>query len=70
MDAADGMGGMLVRLDMGPRAASPIPFKTNKMWGSGSTAPKGKMSISMGYRADCEKCRLKVPGHYNHWIHT
>ncbi|RUS33922.1 hypothetical protein BC938DRAFT_483251 [Jimgerdemannia flammicorona] len=25
-------------------------------------------SISMGWRADCEKCRLKVPGHYVHII--
>ncbi|KAI4100336.1 MAG: hypothetical protein LQ339_005509 [Xanthoria mediterranea] len=71
MDDPDGMGGMLGRLEMAPKsAAAPIPFKTNKMWGSGSTPAKGKMSISMGYRADCEKCRLKVPGHYNHWIRS
>ncbi|KAL8731665.1 MAG: hypothetical protein Q9166_003244 [cf. Caloplaca sp. 2 TL-2023] len=70
MDAPDGMGGMLGRLEVGP-SSSQIPFKTNKMWGSSSSTPsKGKMSISMGYRADCEKCRMKVPGHYNHWIRT
>lgn len=27
-----------------------------------------KRSFSMGYRADCEKCRLKVPGHFSHII--
>jgi hypothetical protein len=27
-----------------------------------------KRGISMGYRADCEKCRLKVPGHMNHFF--
>ena len=27
-----------------------------------------KMTLSMGYRADCEKCRMKVPGHYNHVV--
>ncbi|KAL8989062.1 MAG: hypothetical protein Q9169_008444 [Polycauliona sp. 2 TL-2023] len=72
MDAPDGMGGMLGRLEMGPKpAAAQIPFKTNKMWGPGSTtSAKGKMSISMGYRADCDKCRMKVPGHYNHWIRS
>ncbi|KAL8662284.1 MAG: hypothetical protein Q9168_008281 [Polycauliona sp. 1 TL-2023] len=74
MDAPDGMGGMLGRLEMSPKsaaAAAQIPFKTNKMWGSGSTTGvKGKMSISMGYRADCDKCRMKVPGHYNHWIRS
>ncbi|KAG9300703.1 hypothetical protein G9A89_023501 [Geosiphon pyriformis] len=24
------------------------------------------LPYTMGYRADCEKCRLKVPGHYAH----
>ena len=28
----------------------------------------GKTMLSMGYRADCEKCRTRVPGHYNHVI--
>lgn len=39
--------------------------------GTTSTArnpPSRKMGFSMGYRADCEKCRLKVPGHYSHII--
>ncbi|KAA8576853.1 hypothetical protein EYC84_006899 [Monilinia fructicola] len=27
-----------------------------------------KRSFSMGYRADCEKCRNKVPGHFSHII--
>ncbi|KAL8992412.1 MAG: hypothetical protein Q9188_007592 [Gyalolechia gomerana] len=70
MDDPDGMGGMLGRLDMGPKTNSQPPFRTNKMWGGGepATPTKGKMTISMGYRADCEKCRMKVPGHYNHFI--
>jgi len=25
-------------------------------------------SFSIGYRADCERCRNKVPGHFNHII--
>ncbi|KYK60243.1 hypothetical protein DCS_01380 [Drechmeria coniospora] len=25
-------------------------------------------SFSIGYRSDCEKCRLKVPGHFNHIV--
>ncbi|KAL8989105.1 MAG: hypothetical protein Q9177_001936 [Variospora cf. flavescens] len=71
MDAPDGMGGMLGRLEMSPRNTLQSPFKTNKMWGGASgVTPKGKMTISMGYRADCEKCRMKVPGHYNHLIRT
>ncbi|KAF7879074.1 hypothetical protein EAF04_000274 [Stromatinia cepivora] len=27
-----------------------------------------KKSFSMGFRADCEKCRNKVPGHFSHII--
>ena len=27
-----------------------------------------KRSFTMGYRADCEKCRNKVPGHFSHII--
>ncbi|KAJ5806395.1 uncharacterized protein N7503_003997 [Penicillium pulvis] len=36
---------------------------------SESASPK-KAAIAMGYRADCEKCRNKVPGHYSHIIRT
>jgi len=27
-----------------------------------------KRTFTMGYRADCEKCRNKVPGHFSHII--
>ena len=27
-----------------------------------------KRVLSMGFRADCEKCRLRVPGHMNHFV--
>jgi len=30
--------------------------------------PGNKRGISMGYRHDCEKCRLRVPGHMNHFF--
>lgn len=30
--------------------------------------PGMKKSFSIGYRSDCEKCRLKIPGHFNHII--
>ena len=29
-------------------------------------APHGKAILSMGFRADCEKCKQKVPGHWSH----
>ena len=34
----------------------------------GKDRAEGKPVLSMGYRADCEKCRAKVPGHYSHVI--
>lgn len=34
----------------------------------GTTQPRKKTTFFMGYRADCEKCRQKVPGHYSHII--
>ncbi|KAK1754225.1 hypothetical protein QBC47DRAFT_39846 [Echria macrotheca] len=33
-----------------------------------SLQPGMKRSFSIGYRADCDKCRMKVPGHFNHII--
>ncbi|KAH7040827.1 uncharacterized protein B0I36DRAFT_358077 [Microdochium trichocladiopsis] len=39
---------------------------TLSSWTAGQ--PGMKKSFSIGYRADCEKCRLKIPGHFNHII--
>lgn len=37
--------------------------------GSEFNGPTGaKRGFSMGFRADCEKCRMHVPGHMNHFI--
>ncbi|KAL4900505.1 hypothetical protein BDW74DRAFT_161530 [Aspergillus multicolor] len=33
-----------------------------------STNKPKRLGFSMGYRADCDKCRRKVPGHYSHII--
>lgn len=35
-----------------------------------SIQTRSKVKLLMGYRADCEKCRARVPGHYNHVIRT
>lgn len=35
--------------------------------GGESSAFAAKRGISMGYRHDCEKCRMRVPGHMNHF---
>lgn len=58
-------------LDSDP-AATPSPRKghtrsrhTIVAW---TQQPGMKKSFSIGYRADCEKCRNRVPGHFNHII--
>ena len=33
---------------------------------SHSSSKRSKPMFSMGFRADCEMCRDRVPGHYNH----
>lgn len=37
---------------------------------SWTQVPGMKKSFSIGFRTDCEKCRQKVPGHFNHIIVT
>ena len=34
--------------------------------GGGGGGECGKVVFSMGFRADCDKCRERVPGHYSH----
>lgn len=58
-------------MDVEPSAPSP-PRKghsrSRHTVNSWTLQPGMKKSFSIGYRADCEKCRLKVPGHFNHII--
>lgn len=65
--------------------STPLPAKVESGVGlppttqSDTTAPirgmwavpkREKISFSMGYRADCEKCQMKVPGHYSHIVRS
>lgn len=43
------------------RFAPPLPYQS---------PTRGKPMFSMGFRADCEMCRNRVPGHYNHIFRT
>lgn len=54
-------------------AASPSPgrkghVRSKHTINSWTWQPGMKKSFSIGYRSDCEKCRLKVPGHFNHIV--
>ncbi|KAK4493960.1 hypothetical protein PRZ48_015146 [Zasmidium cellare] len=35
---------------------------------AGPSNPGPRRGFSVGFRADCEKCRMRVPGHMNHFI--
>lgn len=68
-------GGMLDRLGMGTQTCEPpTPPDRHRKINTSAAAQEtvgskgGKTILSMGYRADCEKCRTRVPGHYNHVI--
>ena len=62
-------GGMLNRLEMSTKQTPPKPtFSRIKGWELKDGVEGGKVTLSMGYRASCEKCRKQVPGHYNHIV--
>ncbi|KAL1610289.1 hypothetical protein SLS60_001955 [Paraconiothyrium brasiliense] len=52
------------RMDMEMPPPSATPTRGRKR--SGALTGIGR--FSMGYRDDCEKCRLRVPGHYSHFL--
>ncbi|KAJ0418035.1 hypothetical protein BJY00DRAFT_288438 [Aspergillus carlsbadensis] len=54
--------------DMRKRLSSlDLPDQSNVESASSVKSTK-KLAFSMGYRADCDKCRRRVPGHYSHII--
>ncbi|KAL2162314.1 hypothetical protein VTH06DRAFT_7227 [Thermothelomyces fergusii] len=69
--AVDGLGGTAMDVES---SATPSPPKkghtrskhTLNSWTA--LQPGMTRSFSIGYRADCERCRNKVPGHFNHII--
>ena len=50
-----------------------LPTKASRaLFSSASNPPTRatRLSFSMGIRADCDLCRMKVPGHSNHIFRT
>jgi hypothetical protein len=78
----DGMGDMQMEVDNSSHPERETPTKKGhtrskhslRNWTGSGFPPElngnmgMKKSFSMGYRADCEKCRLRVPGHFSHII--
>lgn len=34
---------------------------------AGPSTTGSKRGLTIGWRPDCEKCQMRVPGHFNHW---
>lgn len=68
---SDGPGSMMVRKQRQRSGALSegygSPMRDSSAQGESSTGIN-KRGISIGFRPDCEKCRLKVPGHMNHFF--
>ena len=75
---ASNMGDLLSRLQMSNSSGgknsnegdSPSRAKLGRRMAidQGQMSGGGKTTLAMGYRADCDKCRARVPGHYNHVV--
>ncbi|MCJ1464828.1 hypothetical protein MMC07_003443 [Pseudocyphellaria aurata] len=62
---------MITMPALGPSSWDQFSEGKDNMTSLASLGPRaGRTVLSMGYRADCEKCRTRVPGHYNHVIQT
>ncbi|KAI4598286.1 hypothetical protein KJ359_003170 [Pestalotiopsis sp. 9143b] len=69
MDTEDGQEGSPTSAPATPSPRSKFGHSRSKhTLNSWTLQPGMKKSFSIGYRADCEKCRLKIPGHFNHII--
>lgn len=61
--------------DMQMEVEKPTPKKGHtrskhslRNWTGFEPTPGVVKKFSMGFRADCDKCRMKVPGHFSHII--
>ncbi|KAF2769620.1 hypothetical protein EJ03DRAFT_327225 [Teratosphaeria nubilosa] len=49
-------------------SASPARLSAAQLEDAGADGGMAKRGLSIGYRADCDKCRMRVPGHMNHFV--
>ncbi|KAL2049339.1 hypothetical protein ABVK25_010349 [Lepraria finkii] len=68
-EATTTTGGMMGRLAMDTDDFNSQKPSLKAPHGS-FASPRGRLSFSMGIRADCELCRNRVPGHSNHILRT
>ena len=49
-------------------ALPPQPARSPTQSDQSLQAEGGKIVLAIGYRADCDKCKRRLPGHYNHFL--
>lgn len=67
-------------MDVDDNVATPVPSpseigmlavrRQRQRSGAFISTPEAARKFSMGYRADCQKCQDRVPGHMNHFLGT
>jgi len=66
-----------MEIDVSPPVPPPPPPKSTDVFavrrqrqrsGAFTSTPDAARKFSMGFRIDCEKCRMRVPGHMNHFL--
>lgn len=62
-----GMGRLDVGGDVDMGTASPVSVGDASMESAWTERKKTGGLFRMGFRGDCEKCRMRVPGHYSHY---
>lgn len=56
-----------VDMDRRQGTASPAGMGDTSIESAGTERKKTGGFFRMGFRTDCEKCRMRVPGHYSHY---
>jgi hypothetical protein len=65
----EGLGDMQVEVENATLKKGHARSKHSlRNWTGFQPSTGGAKKFSMGYRADCEKCQMKVPGHFSHII--
>lgn len=71
MDHPNAMDMEPCHADADPASSAPMRrghVRSRHTINSWTCQPGMKRSFTIGYRSDCEKCRLRVPGHFNHIV--
>lgn len=68
IDCAPSVNSMDIEPPVAPSPRKGHTRSRHTLHGWTQDVPGMKKTFSIGYRADCEKCRQKVPGHFNHII--